>query len=117
MILNLENPIFIIHINIDGQPRQRAEEQIRQLVDCYKYDNATFWVLPQTEGKNKIELIWKGAHYSDTDESYKNSVIHLHKRLNKILELIADGVSDSTLKQKLRDFTLTNLLNDDAGDK
>ena len=113
--LNLENPIFVIHLNIDGKPRQRAEEEIAKLVESYRYNNATFWFLPQTEGKNKIELIWKGSNYSnilnpEEEESYKKSVIHLHTRLNKILELIADGVSDSTLKQKLREFSLNELL-------
>jgi|APCry1669189883_1035261.scaffolds.fasta_scaffold01658_7 hypothetical protein len=116
--LKLENPIFIIHYNINSLTRQRAEEQIRQLHDEFnRYNNATFWVMPQQEGKNEIELIWKGTNYShildsDEEESYKKSFVNLHKRFAKILELIADGVSDVTLKQKLRDFTLNDILNE-----
>jgi hypothetical protein len=112
MNLDLENPIFTININCEGMGRQRAEEKIYELSKhYYKYDNATFWVLPQTEGKSTIELIWKGSKFMADDESTKASINKLHKRLDSILEILTNNTSDSdTIKQQLRELSINEIL-------
>ena len=45
MELNLDNPIFVIYVNVSGISRARAESQIAQLSDNFKYDNAIIWIM------------------------------------------------------------------------
>jgi hypothetical protein len=41
MELNLENPIFVVYLNIDGMSRPKAEEKIAVLSKYMSYQNAT----------------------------------------------------------------------------
>ena len=64
MELNLENPIFVVYLNIDGMSPQKAEEQIAVLSKYMSYENATNWIIPIKNGDSRVELIWQGSKYS-----------------------------------------------------
>lgn len=117
MDLDLDNPIFVIYINVGGKSALSSKNIITQIQESYKYSNATMWIMPIEHENSRIELLWKGKNYSSyidniTDILNEKSLKHLYKRLNEILNLISDGVSDSTLKQKIRDLQLNDLLDE-----
>jgi len=43
--LNLDNPVFVVYLNVDGYTRQKAEELIQQYNRFLNYDNVTFWII------------------------------------------------------------------------
>lgn len=108
MELNLDNPIFVVYLNVDGHTRQKAEELIKQYRRFLNYDNVTFWIMAVEDQKTKIELIWKGQKYEIP--SNDNSVKTIKKSLTKLVDIISEGLTDDVLKQKLRDFTLDQIL-------
>lgn len=57
--LNLNNPIFVYYININGLTRQRSEEMLSSIAANFRYNNVTVWVVP-TSSPTKIECIYNG---------------------------------------------------------
>jgi hypothetical protein len=110
MELNLDNPIFVVYLNIDGHTRQKAQELIEQYRRFLNYDNATFWIMAVEDQKTKIELLWKGQKYEIP--SNDNSVKTIKKRLTKLVDIISEGLTDDVIKQKLRDYLLNDILDD-----
>lgn len=109
MELNLEQPIFVIYLDVDGLTRQRAQEKITKINEYYgQYINATFWIFPAKE--NKVELIWNGNKhqlYKDPkDQHIQNVVDHV----NKVLQILSDGTSDEAIKSQLRNLQLSKIL-------
>lgn len=98
--LNLENPIFVIYVNIDGLSRNNAVEKIAQCKEIYSYENVSTIVMPINH-ESKIECLWKGTYenLSNTQELF-----------NYIISLINDGDDTETIRQNIRNFSL-NLLN------
>ena len=110
MTLNLDNPIFIVNVGIGSLPRLRAEESIAQVIEMFKYDNATFWILPDKSSECiKIELIWKGNKFEVPGVS-NESVSKLHEKLNKVVNLLSEGTSDISIKRGLRDLMIDEII-------
>ena len=57
-------------------------------------------------------MIWKGQKY-DTSTFDNIEAIKLNKRMSKLMDFIAEGTTDDILKQKLRDFTLDQILDNE----
>lgn len=113
--LNLENPIIVIYFNIDNISKMRAQEMIDNCRKYFSFPNATSWIIPVTDQKTKVEVIWNGTNYSNTEvNDQSNKIKYLYERVNQILELISDGTSDIAIKQKLRDLSLNTLLYDEG---
>ena len=106
--LDLDNPIFVVYLNVDGvyDPHELIENYKKFL----KYDNCTFWVVAVTDQKTKFEMIWKGQKYDTQSFDNVQAITQLNKRMSKLMELISEGTTDEVLKQKLRDFTLDQIL-------
>ena len=113
MELNLENPIFVVYLNVDGISRARAEEQISDLSRYMSYENVTNWILPIKNGDSKLELIWQGSKYSTNPGIINfNNFENLINRFNEVIEVISNGTEDATIKQQLRNLQLKKIIDD-----
>ena len=108
--LDLDNPIFVVYLNVDGMNHTRAQDLIENYKKFLKYDNCTFWIVAVTDQKTKFEMIWKGQKYDTQSFDNVQTITQLNKRMSKLMELISEGTTDDVLKQKLRDFTLDQIL-------
>lgn len=107
--LNLENPIFVIYVNVAGMSRQKAEETLGSFQDQFKYNNVTSWMVPIISGADShIDLIWKGSKYSN--EIKDESIGDLVCRINDIIDVISEGTSDASLKSQLRNLKIEQIL-------
>ena len=113
MELNLENPIFVVYLNVDGISRARAEEQISDLSRYMSYENVTNWILPIKNGDSKVELIWQGSKYTTNPGIMNfNNFENLINRFNEVMEVISNGTEDATIKQQLRNLQLKKIIDD-----
>jgi len=113
--LNLENPIFVLYINVDGMSRARAEEQIADLSNYMSYQNITKWIVPIKNGDSRVELIWQGSKYSTNPGIMNfNNFENLINRFNEVIEVISNGTDDATIKQQLRNLQLKKIIDDDT---
>ncbi len=103
--INLENPIFIYYINTDGRSRSSMESIISSIKNEMNYSNISIWIIPTTES-SKIELLWKG----NSNMLYDNSLQEISKKLKVIGEIILDGIEDNSVKQKIRNYLLNDLI-------
>ena len=115
MDLNLENPIFVVYLNVDGLSRPKAEEQIANLSNYMSYQNITKWILPIKNGDSRVELIWQGSKYSTNPGIMNfNNFENLINRFNEVIEVISNGTNDASIKQQLRNLQLKKVLDDDS---
>lgn len=113
MDLNLENPIFVIYVDVDHLKPQSAMEKIETYKRHLSYDNATMWFI--ADKINKIELIWQGSKYSTNPGIMNfNNFENLINRFNEVIEVISSGTNDASIKQQLRNLQLKKVLNDDT---
>jgi hypothetical protein len=111
--LNLENPIFVIYVDITDLTHNQAKEKLESLRHQFSFDNVTTWIF--ADKINKVDVIWQGSKYSENPGVVNfNNFENLINRCNEVLEVISDGVSDTAIKQKLRDLQLKKVLNDDT---
>ncbi len=112
--LNLDNPIFVIYINIEGLTRSKAEETINSLKKSFDYSNAKFLIIPQRANfENKIELLWHGSKYFHSFKKEEDlSEIKIKKAINNIFKLLENGTDDASLKAQIRNLNLDELIND-----
>ena len=95
--INLEQPIFVFYLNVTNKSPQKAQQEIKNVIDNYTYDNITTWFIP-IQGETKIECIYK-----PNDK--------LIKLIEKINSIINDHKIDSPeLKSLIRDFKIENIL-------
>ena len=58
--LNLDNPIFVFYICVNGMSRQRAEEYFHDIKNQFDiYSNITMWIVA-TDEPTKIECVYDG---------------------------------------------------------
>lgn len=118
MELNLENPIFVVYMNVDGLSHQKAKESIRsqveQVRDHFTFENTTTWIMP-VKSETKIELIWQGSKYSTNPGIMNfNNFENLINRFNEVIEVISNGTDDASIKQQLRNLQLKKIIDDDT---
>jgi len=113
MELNLENPIFVVYLNVDGMSRMSAHESMEVAKLYLLFDNVTTWILP-IKSETKIEIIWQGSKYStNTDITDFNNLGNLINRFNEVIEVISNGTDDESIKQQLRNLQLKKIIVDD----
>lgn len=114
MKLNLENPIFLIYMNIDGMSHQKAKESIEQVRRHFTFENTTTWIMP-VKSETKVELIWQGSKYSTNPGIMNfNNFENLINRFNEVIEVISNGTDDASIKQQLRNLQLKKIFDDDT---
>jgi hypothetical protein len=110
--LNLDNPIFIVYVNVDNMSRQTSENLLDSYQKMLSYKNCTFWVVPVQEQMTKFEIIWKGKDHENSNTDSEKSIRFLKEKMTNLMDMIADGISDDVIKQKLRDFSLNQLIDE-----
>lgn len=102
--INLDNPIFVYYVNLNNIPRDRASAIIEEIRKEMTYSNISIWILPSNE--TRIEVLWKG----NSNMLFDNSLQEISKKIKLIGEIILDGIEDNSVKQKLRNHLLNDLI-------
>jgi hypothetical protein len=106
--LNLENPIFVFYINVDGSSRAKIEQDIHQLSKSFGYSNVTTWFFPVRGQETRAECIYDGWGRSRDSELFD-----LIKEINNRIDILSDSKDFDDFKIKVRDWRLGNLLDGD----
>lgn len=110
--INLNNPIMVCYLNVGNLSRQRAQEQIHSFMEHASYPNLSMIILPvKDKQESKIEIIWKGL---DVEKSQINNdrITFLQQKMQTLIEIISEDITDESVKQKLRDFSLNRILDE-----
>ncbi len=108
-MIDLDNPIFTLYFNVDGLSRQRAEENIEEFLKYYA-KNLNVICFPVKGGQEtKMDVLWRG---NDIEKQISESSGYkvIKDKINIILKLVEDGVSDDLIKQKIRNMQLKEIL-------
>lgn len=109
MELNLEQPIFVVYVNIEGLSQQMANKTLSNYNSHYgQYTNSTFWIFPGKE--TKVEVIWNGSKYQLYKDLKDTSLQNMIEHVNSVLEILSEGTSDEAIKSQLRDLQLSKIL-------
>ncbi len=103
--INLDNPIFVYYINVDGMSNQTANELISQIQDTWRYSNVVTWVVPRREGETKIECVYDGRIRERSEE-----LKELIEEINEKIDLMSQSSNFEDFKIIVRDWRLKNLL-------
>ena len=103
--LNLNNPIFTVHVDVSGKSKQAGYEylaQVRQTFDVYS--NITMWIL--ASNKTSIECVYDGQCRNRDME-----ISDLIKEINTRIDIMANSHSFDDFKINIRDWRLSELIN------
>jgi hypothetical protein len=107
--LNLENPIFILYIDVNGYSAMKGKEALEQVKNHFSFKNVTTWIIP-VRSETKVELIWQGSKYSTNPGMVSdNDNVNVIKHINEIVQVIIDGTSDESIKKNLRDLQINKV--------
>jgi hypothetical protein len=107
--IDLDNPIFVYYINVDGMPHQTANELINQVKEQWSYSNVTTWVVPRRIGETKIECVYDGS-YNGRIKERSTELEELIEELNEKIDLMSGVGNFDDFKVIIRDWRLKNLL-------
>ena len=103
--LDLNNPIFAVHVDVSGKSPQSAQQylaQVRQMFDIYS--NITMWIL--ASNKTSIECVYDGQCRNRDME-----ISDLIKEINTRIDIMANSHSFDDFKINIRDWRLSELIN------
>ena len=103
--INLDNPIFVYYINVNGLSHQSANELISQVKDTWSYSNVVTWIVPRREGETKIECVYDGRIKERSEE-----LKELIEEINEKIELMSRSSNFEDFKIIVRDWRLKALL-------
>lgn len=103
--IDLDNPIFVYYLNINGMPHQQVDEMTRTLNEVWSFDNVVTWIVPRREGETKIECVYDGRVKGRSDE-----LKELITELNEKIEILSGSNDFQDFKIAVRDWRLKNLL-------
>ncbi len=106
METNMNNPIFVYYVNIDGMTRQRAEETLATISETMSGPDMNFWIVPRTEGLTKIDVIWRGTEIEKSSASY-HPLAEIVDAINERIDVMG-GPED--FKIALRDWRINTAL-------
>lgn len=109
MNLDLNNPIFVLYINVHGMSRQRAEEAAAQMLKNINYGNITTWCIPIENQDSRIELIWKGHQY-EIGLRNPSEISKIEDRIKMIIDFTSKGASEIDIKQRLREILIGDII-------
>lgn len=110
--INLNNPIMVCYLNVGNLSRQRAQEQIYSFMEHASYPNLSMIILPvKDQQESKIEIIWKGLDVEKSQIS-NDRITFLQQKMETLIEIISEDITDESVKQKLRDFSLNRILDE-----
>ena len=103
--LDLNNPIFTVHVDVSGKSPQSAQQylaQVRQTFDVYS--NITMWIL--ASNKTSIECVYDGQCRNRDME-----ISDLIKEINTRIDIMSNSHSFDDFKINIRDWRLSELIN------
>ena len=104
--LNLENPIFVHYINVDGMDHKTANEYFDNYSKMInQYSNITNWII----GTNytKVECVYDGKSKIRNLE-----ISNIIKEINKRVDILSNSSSFEDFKMKVREWRLSEMLNE-----
>jgi len=104
--INLDNPIFVYYLNVDGMSNQSMDEYISKIHEFWSFQNIVTWIVPRREGETKIECIYDGRIKERGDE-----LKELIEEINEKIEILSESGNFDDFKIAIRDWRLKNLLN------
>ena len=109
--LNLNNPIFVFYINIEGMSRMAGQEYIYEVQNTFDiYSNITQWVIPTTTSPTRIECVYDGKS-KETDLKF------LIESINERIDILSDSKSFDDFKINIRDWRLKGILDYEKDNK
>ena len=103
--IDLDNPIFVYYINVDGLPSQRVDELISSVRKNWEFSNVVTWIVPRREGETKIECVYDGR-VRERSEELKELIEELNEKIN----LMSNVGNFDDFKIIVRDWRLKALL-------
>ena len=103
--INLDNPIFVYYINVNGMSPQKANEVINQVKDQWSYSNVVTWIVPRQQGDTKIECVYDGRVRERSEE-----LKELIEVLNEKIDLMSNAGNFDDFKIIIRDGRVRTLL-------
>ena len=103
--IDLDNPIFVYYINVDGMSHQHANELIANIQENWKFSNVVTWIVPRREGETKIECVYDGRVRERSEE-----LKELIEELNEKIDLMSNAGNFDDFKIIVRDWRLKTLL-------
>ena len=103
--INLDNPIFVYYLNVNGMTHQQIDEMTRRLNEVWSFDNVVTWIVPRREGETKIECVYDGRIKERGEE-----LVELIKELNEKIEILSGSNDFNDFKIAVRDWRIKNLL-------
>lgn len=106
--INLENPIFVLYINVENISRQRAEEMIDYHKRAFNYSNVTMWVI--ASDKTEVQCVFEGTRYRKRD----NELSDLIREMDKRIDILSESTNFEDFKKHVRNWRLENLIKDNG---
>jgi hypothetical protein len=103
--VNLENPIFVYYVNVEGYAQSKVADIVEKLTDIFKYKNVTTWIVPRTEGETKIECVYDGR-IKERSEELKSLI----EEINEKVDILSKSSNFDDFKINIRDWRLKNIL-------
>lgn len=103
--LNLDNPIFVYYLNVDGMTYEQIGEVTKKLNDVWSFDNVVTWIVPRRHGETKIECVYDGRIKNRGEE-----LIELINDINERIDILSGSNDFEDFKIFIRDWRLSNIL-------
>jgi len=102
--IDLNNPIFVLYVNVEGFGRARAESYIAEMTKKFDYENAKFWIIPSNV--TKIECIYDGK-----SKNRSNEISNLIEEINEKIDILSNSNNFDDFKINIRDWRLSKIIN------
>jgi hypothetical protein len=103
--INLDNPIFVYYINVDGMSNQSVDEYIYKIQEFWSFQNIVTWIVPRREGETKIECVYDGR-IKERGEELKELI----EEINDKIEILSESGNFDDFKIAIREWRLSNIL-------
>ena len=103
--INLDNPIFVYYINVDGMSNQSVDECIYKIQEFWSFQNIVTWIVPRREGETKIECVYDGR-IKERGEELKELI----EEINDKIEILSESGNFDDFKIAIREWRLSNIL-------
>jgi hypothetical protein len=103
--INLDNPIFVYYLNIDGMSNQSVDEYIYKIQEFWSFQNIVTWIVPRREGETKIECVYDGR-IKERGEELKELI----EEINDKIEILSESGNFDDFKIAIREWRLSNIL-------
>lgn len=106
--LNLDNPIFVVYVDVSNKSTQKSEEIIIEHQKAFNiYSNITTWIV--ASDKTEVQCIFDGK-FRNRDKELSDLI----KEVNNRIDILSDSNSFEDFKINIRNWRLKNILPEDG---